>query len=307
MEVKFFDIIIVGAGPAGMTAAVYARRAGKSVLVLEAESFGGQISFSPKVENFPSIKSISGSELSDNLYEQVVALGAKIELERVTSVNDNGKTKTITTDYSTYECYSLIIASGLKHRRLSVERENDFIGKGVSFCAVCDGVFYKGKDVAVFGGGNTALSDAIYLSEFAKSVTIIHRRNEFRAETKLVERAKGIGNIAFCLSNVVSGLVGDGSLSGLKIKNVENGGESEISVEGLFVAIGQIPSNEVFRGLVALDENGFVVSGEDCVTDKQGIFVAGDCRTKTVRQLTTAVADGAVAAISACKYVDEIK
>lgn len=301
---KSFDIIIIGAGVAGMTAAVYARRAGKSVLMIEAEGVGGQIALSPSVENFPSRKSVSGAELSDDLYTQATELGAKAELDKVLSISDNGAEKTVTTEYAEYSCKAVIIATGLKHRGLSLPREAELVGNGISYCAVCDGVFYKGKDVAVCGGGSTALSDAIYLSEICNQVTLIHRRTEFRGEVKLVERLREKKNVRFELETVISGYLGEETLTGVSLKSVLNGRESQLKVSGLFLAVGQTPQSEAFSELVELDESGYIKAGEDCRTSRAGVFAAGDCRTKAVRQLTTAAADGSVAAIAACSFID---
>ncbi len=299
-----YDIIIIGAGVAGMTAAVYARRAGKSVLMLEGEGFGGQIALSPSVENFPSRKSVSGAELSDDLFTQATELGAKAELDRVVKITDEGTTKVVTTEYAQYSAKAVIIATGLKHKGLALPRETELIGNGISFCAVCDGVFYKGKDVAVCGGGSTALSDAIYLSDICNQVTLIHRRTEFRGETKLVERLREKKNVRFELETVISGYLGKDVLTGVTLKSVLNDRESQLMVSGLFLAVGQTPQSEAFSKIVELDENGYIKASEDCKTTCEGVFAAGDCRTKTVRQLTTAAADGSVAAIAACSYID---
>lgn len=299
-----FDIIIIGAGTAGMTAAVYARRAGKSVLLIECESFGGQIATSPNVENFPSRKSVSGAEFADDLYTQATDLGAKAEVDRVVKITDNGAAKTVTTEYAEYESKAVIIATGLKHKGLSLPREGELVGNGISYCAVCDGVFYKDKAVAVCGGGNTALSDAIYLSDFCSSVTLIHRRAEFRGEARLVELLRSKKNVHFELEKTISAYKGDKNLTGVTLKNVGDGQEKDLDVSGLFLAVGQAPQSGIFTGLVDMDEGGFIKAGEDCLTSRAGVFAAGDCRTKEVRQLTTAAADGSVAAIAACRYAD---
>lgn len=303
MANKRYDIIIIGAGTAGMTAAIYARRAGKTVLLLESEVFGGQIAYSPCVENFPAMPAISGTEFSDRLLEQVQALGADIELECVTEIKD-GEIKTVITDYSEYECDAVIAAVGLTHRKTGLENEEELIGRGVSYCAVCDGAFFSGKDVFVYGGGNTALQDAIFLSDICRNVTVIHRRDKFRGDEKLVEKLKERSNVSFLLENVVTAINGETALESITVKNTVNGEEQTLGADGLFVAIGQIPRSEVLKGVITLDDWGFVVSGEDCLTDKPGIFAAGDCRNKEVRQLTTAAADGAVAATAACNYID---
>lgn len=297
---EHFDIIIVGGGPAGLTAAIYARRAGKTVLLLEKENFGGQISSSPQVENFPGFTAISGAELADRLYEQAQALGARLELEEALEVQD-GTPKTVTTDYGTYTCAALILATGMKHRTLGLDGENTL--RGISYCAVCDGAFYAGKDVAVCGGGNTALQDALFLAELCRRVTIIHRREEFRGDPILVKRLEALENVSFAMSSVITGLQSEaGALTGLIVRNTDSGAVFELPVSGLFEAVGQLSEQKPAASLVPLDEAGFVCAGESCVTPVSGIFVAGDCRSKEIRQLTTACADGAVAALAACKY-----
>ena len=296
---EFFDIIIIGGGPAGLTAAIYARRAGKSVLLLEKESFGGQIASSPCVENFPGHKAISGTELADLLYSQAEDLGARIELEEVLSVED-GDPKTVTTDYGTYTCRALILATGMKHRTLGLPNE-ELLG-GVSFCAVCDGAFHTGKQVAVVGGGNTALQDALFLSDICAGVTLIHRRDTFRGDPILVEKLRQRENVTFLLDSVITALQGAGSLTGLTVANLKTGEVKELAVTGLFEAVGQMPEKALTEPLVTLDESGFIAAGESCLTNAAGIFAAGDCRAKEVRQLTTACADGAVAALAAVQY-----
>ena len=294
-----YDIIIVGAGPAGLTAAIYGRRAGKSVLVLEKDTFGGQITFSPKLENYPGFEAISGAELADRFYTQAEALGARIELEEVLSVTD-GAVKTVTTDYASYTCTALILATGMKRRTLGLPGEDTL--RGVSFCAVCDGAFYKDRDVAVCGGGNTALQDARFLSELCRKVTVIHRRAEFRGDPILVDKLKVRENVSFELDTVVDELLGEDVLTGLLLRNTVTGETKELPVAGLFEAVGQQPEGKLAAALSVSDESGFIPVGEHCVTDVDGVFAAGDCRAKEVRQLTTACADGAVAALAACAY-----
>lgn len=297
-----FDIIIVGGGPAGLTAALYARRAGKSVLLLEKESFGGQIASSPRVDNYPGLPGISGAELADRFYEQAEAQGARIELEEVQHVTLHGGSCTVTTDYGTYEGTVLILATGLHHRQLGLEREATMAG--ISYCAVCDGSFYKDQDVAVCGGGNTALGDALFLSGLCKSVTVIHRRDEFRGEKSLVDTLKKRDNVTFVLHSVVECLQGDDSLTSLTLRNLQSDAISHLPVSALFEAVGQKPERRLSESLVSVDDAGFVRASEDCKTSRPGVFVAGDCRTKDVRQLTTALSDGAAAAIAACQFCD---
>ncbi len=296
---KHFDIIIVGGGPAGLTAAIYARRAGKSVLLLEKEGFGGQIASSPKVENFPGFTAISGAELADKLYTQAETLGAAIELEEVLEIR-SGTPHTVVTDYASYTCTALILATGMKHRTLGLEGEDTLAG--ISYCAVCDGAFYTGRDTAVCGGGNTALQDALYLADICRHVTLIHRRSEFRADPILVEALKQRENVTVLTDTVVEGLMGTDVLTGLVLRNTATGEQTALPVNGLFEAVGQQPEAALARALSVADAYGFIPAGEDCLTGTPGIFAAGDCRVKEVRQLTTACADGAVAALAACRY-----
>ena len=253
------------------------------------------------MENFPGFSAISGAELADRLYSQADELGARLELEEVLEIRD-GAVKTVVTDYGAYDCRALILATGMKHRTLGLPGE-DAMG-GISFCAVCDGSFYKGRDTAVCGGGNTALQVALFLSDICRKVTVIHRRDEFRGDPILVEQLKKRANVAFAMNTVVTGLLGNGALSGLALKNTVTGEESQLAVDGLFEAVGQLPEKKLASSVAEVDEAGFVPAGEDCLTSAAGVFVAGDCRAKEVRQLTTACADGAVAALAACKYCD---
>ena len=299
-----YDIIIIGGGPAGLTAATYARRAGKSVLVIEKNAFGGQITWSPKVENFPGFVSVSGVELGDKLLEQAMEQGAEVELEEVETLTVNGGVKRVRcVSGAEFEARAVIIATGARPRMLGLPREQELIGNGVCFCAVCDGAFYKGQEVAVNGGGNSALQDALLLSETCRKVYLIHRRDSFRGEAKLVDALKAKDNVEFILGARITELVGEDELCGLKLDC--NGETRNIDVTGLFVAIGHAPDNGKFSNLIALTESGYADSGEDCLTVTPGVFTAGDCRRKSVRQLTTAVADGSVAALAACAYLDE--
>lgn len=298
-----FDIIVIGGGPAGLTAAVYARRAGRSVLVLEKESIGGQIASSPRVDNFPAVPGISGAELAQRLYAQAEELGARVELEEVLELRP-GSLWQVVTDYGAYEAQALILAAGMRHRTLQLPGEDTL--QGISYCAVCDGAFYAGKDVAVCGGGNTAVQDALFLSEQCRSVTLIHRRDRFRADPILVERLGKRENIRREMNASVAALLGeDGVLTGLVLRDTRTGSTRELPVSGLFEAVGQLPQTALAADLAALDEAGFILAGEDCVTRSPGVFAAGDCRKKEVRQLTTACADGAVAALAACRFCEE--
>jgi thioredoxin reductase (NADPH) len=300
-----YDIIVVGGGPAGLTAATYARRAGKSVLVIEKNAFGGQITWSPKVENFPAFVSISGAELGDKLLEQAMEQGADVELEEVSEIClVDGVKKVICLSGAEFEAKALIIATGAKPRMLGLEREEELVGAGVCFCAVCDGAFYKGETVAVNGGGNSALQDAMLLSETCKKVYLIHRRDTFRGEAKLVEALRAKENVEFVLNAKVVELVGEDELSAIVVE--QEGQRRALDVAGLFVAVGHAPDNDIFAEHIELDKGGYAASGEDCLTRSAGIFVAGDCRAKSVHQLTTAVGDGSVAALAACSWLDAL-
>lgn len=297
-----YDIIVVGAGPAGLTSALYALRSGKKVLIIEAETFGGQITMSPLVENYPGKAAMSGIEFSDSLMDQVSELGGEFELSRVLEIK-NGDTKTVITEDGEFTAKSVIIAVGAKHRALGLEKEEEFVGHGISYCAVCDGAFFAGKGVAVCGGGSSALVDALYLAGICEKVYLIHRRDAFRAEESLVKRVKEKENIELVLDAVPTKLIGENRLEGVEVTK-KNGESLVLSVPALFVMIGMEPQNEGFKNVASLEEGGYFDSGEDCKTRTAGIFVAGDCRRKSVRQLTTAVSDGTNAAVEACEYID---
>ena len=301
-----YDIIIIGAGPAGMTASIYARRALKKVLVLEAVSYGGQIINTLDIENYPVESHISGFDFSTKLYNQAVELGAEFIFEKCIKVDKNDSSFEVFTTSSKYQCKSLIIATGADNRKLGLDKEVEFIGKGLSYCATCDGTFYKKRDVAVVGGGNTALEDALYLSNICNKVYLIHRRAEFRGDISVVEKIKSKNNIEIIYNSNVSKLIGDERLNAIEISNLD-GSKKEISVSGLFVAIGKIPENENFKDIIKVDDNGYIIAGEDCHTNIDGIFVAGDNRTKMLRQLVTATSDGAIAATEAIHYLENMK
>ena len=302
-----YDVIVVGGGPAGMTAALYAQRNGKSALVIEKSGFGGQITHSPKVENFPGTLSMSGNEFADSMMDQIIAQGADIEIDEVTKILDKGSYKDVVTEMgSTFEGRTVIIASGVKHRMLGLEGEYDLVGEGISFCAVCDGDFYKGKEVCVIGGGNSALQEAVLLSEKCSFVTVIQDMPVYTGEKKLQEVLFTKKNVKGITGVKVTKLIADsGDFKGIEIEHTASGNREEIMCDGIFVAIGLIPENEPFKDLAKLNDFGYFDSDERCLTDTPGIFVAGDCRSKGVRQLTTAVADGAVAALAACRYINE--
>ena len=298
-----YDIIIIGGGPAGLTAAVYARRAGKSVLILEKNTFGGQITWSPRVENFPGFASISGTELGDLMTNQAMDQGAEVELEEVCAVENGDGCKVVRcVSGETYSARAVILATGAKPRLLGVAREEELTGCGVNYCAVCDGAFFAGAPVAVVGGGNSALQDAMLLSETCSKVYLIHRRDSFRGEQKLADALAQKANVELVLNARVTELLGDEELSGVIVE--QSGEARRLDVEGVFVAVGHQPDNEAFASLMALDPRGYADAAEDCVTATPGFFVAGDCRKKGVHQLTTAVADGATAALAAVSYID---
>lgn len=297
-----YDIVVIGAGPAGLTAALYARRASKTVMVLEKGAFGGQITFSPKVENIPGFASLTGNEFAEKLVDQALGQGAEVDLCEVTEIKDNGDTKIVVTDSGEYEAKAVIIATGATHRLPGLDREFDFIGNGISFCAVCDGAFYEGKTVAVLGGGNSALQEAILLSDLCKKVYVIQNLETLTGEKKLQEQLFKKDNVEIITLAKITELLGDSELNGVKIE--ANGEEKTLVVDGLFVAIGLIPQNKPFENVIALDKWGYADSDEACVTKTNGIFVAGDCRKKRIRQVATACADGAIAALAACDFID---
>jgi thioredoxin reductase (NADPH) len=305
--IYMFDIIVVGGGPAGMTAALYALRNNKKVLILEKNSFGGQITYSPKVENYPGTKQMSGNEFADRFLEQLLYQGAEIEIETVTGIRDEVSCKyVLTEDGNEYQCKAVIIATGVKHRMLGLENEYDLVGNGISFCAVCDGDFYRDRVVAVAGGGNSALQEAILLSEVCKEVVIIQDLDCFTGEKKSQEVLFSRKNVRAITGAIIEKLlIKDGELSGVSLRKQADGKLTELSCDGLFIAIGLIPENEAFADIVRLNKYGYIDAGEDCLTGREGIYTAGDCRVKTLRQLTTAISDGAVAAVAACKYIDE--
>lgn len=297
-----YDLVIVGAGPAGLTAAIYARRAEKRVLVLEANSYGGQIVNTPDIENYPVEAHISGFDFATKLYEQTRALGAEIAFEKVTEIR-NGDPKTVVTAKNTYAARAVILATGSENRKLGLPGEDALVGRGVSYCATCDGAFYRKKTVAVVGGGNTALEDALYLADLAETVYLIHRRDAFRGEESTVARLKQRENVRILYNSNVTKLNAEARLTSVEVTNKVTGEVTELAVNGLFVAVGRIPENQNFASLIELDEAGYAVAGENCRTRAEGVFVAGDNRTKDVRQLVTATADGAVAATAAIQYL----
>lgn len=301
------DIIIVGGGPAGLTAAVYALRAGKSVLVIEKSAFGGQIAYSPKVENIPGTRVISGTEFADSFVSQALDLGAEVELETVTKVEKTGNCFVVSTEEgNAYEAGAVILAVGVKHRMLGLPGEQELVGHGISFCAVCDGAFYTGQEVAMIGGGNSALQEALLLSEVCTKVTVVQNLADFTGEKKLAEALLEKENVEVRFCTLVDGYEQEnGNLTGLRLRNDVTGETSHIRVDGAFLAVGLMPENDAFAQLAALNDWGYFDSAEDCVTRTPGLFVAGDCRSKRIRQVVTAAADGAIAAMAACRYLEQ--
>ena len=298
-----YDILIIGPGPAGLTAAIYARRAGKSVLVLEKDSFGGQITFSPKLENYPGFESVSGNELAQRMLEQTLALGADVDMDNVTGI-ENGPVKTVIGENARYEARAVIIAAGARHRRLGLPREEALIGNGLSFCAVCDGAFYQGAHAAVIGGGNTALQEIVLLAEVCAKVTVVQNLAFLTGEQRMIDQVLARPNVEILYSTICVGYEGEDHLTGLRLRNTDSGEERLLAVDGAFLAIGTEPENLPFAALAPLDQAGYIKADESCRTATEGVFAAGDCRTKAWRQVATAVADGAAAALNACKYLD---
>ena len=302
---KMYDVIVIGAGPAGLSAALYAGRARLKTLVVEKKKEGGQIALTSEVENYPGcVEGESGPTLIDRMYNQAKHFGAEFVYDEIESVDLQGSIKQLNGKKDVYKSKAVIVATGASSRPIGCPGEKEFIGKGVSYCATCDGMFFRGRDVAVVGGGNTALEDAMFLSNYCNKVYIIHRRDKLRGEEKIAKAISEKDNIEMVWNSNVVKLIGDDKVEGITVKNSVDGSEKDIQVSGLFIAVGQEPDNYDFEEVVELDDKGYVVAGEDCKTESRGIFTAGDCRTKNVRQLTTAASDGAVAAIGACEYID---
>ena len=299
-----YDIIVIGGGPAGMTAAIYARRAAKSVLVLEAVACGGQIINTPDIENYPVEAHISGFDFSNRVHQQAKDLGAEFIFEKAVGIREENGFKTVVTSKNTYQAKAVILATGSENRKLGLEDEDRLTGRGISYCATCDGNFYRNKTVAVVGGGNTALEDALYLADLAKQVYLIHRRDSFRGEEASASRLKERENVEIIYNANVTRLLSEKRLKAIEVTDKNDGSIRTIELNGLFIAVGRVPENQNFASLVDLDDAGYVIAGEDCRTNADGIFVAGDNRTKLLRQLVTATADGAMAATEAVKYVN---
>ena len=304
-----YDLIVIGGGPAGMTAALYALRNGRSVLLLEKNSFGGQMNYSPRIENYPGIPSISGLELADSMMQQIIDQGAQVELETAVRIEDQGAIKQVHTEEGKYyAAQAVILATGARHRMLGLAGEEELIGNGISFCALCDGDFFAGQDIAVAGGGNSALGEALLLAGICKSVTIVQDLDCLTGEKSTQDALGKLDNVRILTGMRIEELLSvDGHLTGLLLKNARTGEKSTLSCDGLFVAIGLIPDTEAFADQAALNEQGYIDAKDDCLTGHAGIFAAGDCRSKAVRQIATAISDGAVAALAACRYIDSLK
>lgn len=299
-----YDIIVIGGGPAGLTAALYAARAGKSVMVLEQNSFGGQIATSPRVENYPSIAEISGAQLANDMFEQAVSHGVEFDMGCAT-VAKNGQLFDVATEYNNYQAKAVILATGVSHKHLGIDSEQQFAGKGICYCAVCDGAFFRDKDVCVVGDGNSAAQYALYLQDICSSVTLLTLFDKLFCDKELTTRIVNSDKIQWIQNVSVAEFVGEEQLTAVVYKD-SDGAITYHDTDGVFIAIGQQPHNQPVEHLVQLDDKGFIVAGDDCKTSCPGIFVAGDCRTKLVRQCTTAVGDGATAAFVACQYVDKL-
>ena len=299
------DVIVIGGGPAGITAALYVARSGKTVKLLERQSFGGQIAMSPRVENYPSIKSISGVELIDRMVDQAIDAGVDVDVEDVIKLKKNGDTFIVTTEYSTYETSSVIIASGATHRKIICENSDKFEGKGISYCAVCDGSFYENEDVCLIGDGNSALQYALQLSNYCRKVYVVTLFDKFFGEKSVEKLLYGRSNVEIIHNSELVFLGGDDELEFCRFYKKDENKHFEVNCKGLFVAIGQIPHNDVFKEFVDLDEQGFILTDENLQTKTPGLYAAGDCRRKVLRQVTTAVSDGSIAAVSACRYIEK--
>lgn len=300
------DICIIGGGTAGLTAAIYGLRAGKSVTILEALSYGGQIVNSEAIENYPGIKKISGFEFSTALYEQAMDLGLSFEYDKCTRIEKKKHSFIVYGTVKSYEAKSVIVATGAKRKKINVPGENELTGCGVSYCATCDGAFYRGRDVAVCGGGNTAVDEAYSLSNICNSVTLIHRRDEFRASNQKLDAVRDKDNINIITNASIKSINGDDAVSSITVEDKGTGKSKDIDVAGVFIAVGQEPDSSLICDMLKRDDTGYYISTEQCTTEAEGLYVAGDCRSKEVRQLTTAAADGTIAAIEACKYIDNL-
>lgn len=300
-----YDVIVIGAGPAGLAAGIYGKRAGYIILVLDTSSIsGGQILNTYEVDNYPGIPGVSGTELAEAMKKHCEKLGVEFARGRVSSIVDNGETKELVTKKETFQTKTVIIATGATNRKLGCPGEDEFSGMGVSYCATCDGAFFKDKVVAVVGGGDVALEDAAYLARTCKKVYLIHRRDEFRGAVVLQNQIKSLDNVELVLDSTVESIIGNDSVEKLLIKNKKTNEERELEVDGVFIAVGTVPNTKTISGLPSLDERGYIVADETCETNIPGVFAAGDVRTKQLRQVITATADGANAITSITNYLN---
>lgn len=300
-----YDIIIIGAGPAGLTSAIYACQARKNILLLEKESYGGQILKADKIKNYPGFNEISGFEFATKLYNQVNALEPDIKFEEAIEIKSYDDYKEVITNKNSYKTKSMVIASGAKSRRLGLNNEDKLIGKGISYCSTCDGMFFKDKIVAITGGGNNAIDDALYLSNICKKVYVIYRRKDFRFDSINLSKLKSKENVTFILNSNIINIIGNEKLESIIIKENDTNNETTLNIDGLFIAIGHIPVSSMCKNIINTDKAGYIISNEDCTTNIEGIFVAGDIRVKEIRQLTTACSDGTIAVLNACKYLNK--
>lgn len=301
-----YDIIIIGAGPAGLTSAIYACQARKKVLILEKASYGGQILKADKVKNYPGFEEISGYDFADKLYDQAKSLGTSIIFEEVVKIENNDEFKEVFTNDNSYKAKAVIIATGAQNRKLGINNEDELIGKGVSYCATCDGMFFKDKVVAITGGGNQAIDDALYLSNIAKKVYMVYRRKEFRIDSINLDKLKKKENVTIILNTNIIDIIGKEKVTGITLKENDCDETESLNVDAIFIAIGHIPVSSICENLVDTTDDGYIISDEDCKTNIDGIFAAGDIRKKDIRQLTTACSDGTVSALNACKYINSI-
>ncbi|MEG1501361.1 MAG: FAD-dependent oxidoreductase [Clostridiales bacterium] len=304
-EIFATDVLVIGAGTAGLSAAIYSLRSGHQVILLENNVHGGQILKTSTVENYPAIGQISGFDFANNLYRQAMDLGAKIYYHSLESANLGGKIKEVITSKGIFKAKTVIIANGAQHRKLGCEGEEEFTGRGVSYCATCDGAIYRGKNTAIIGGGNTALEDALFLANLCQKVYLVHRRAEFRGANILAESVQARENIEILYDSVVERIIGQDKVNAIEIKNLKDQSINTFPVEGVFIAVGLQPENGIFKDQVAVDGSGYIIAGEDCITDLPGVFVAGDTRTKILRQLVTAASDGAVSGTQASIYINK--
>ncbi len=300
-----YDLLVIGSGPAGVTASIYAARANKSVLVIEKEAFGGLITHSPKIENYPGFPSISGLELADQFISQAMNLGVNFEFDNIQEVIKTKEGFTLVGENGQYNGLAVIIATGSKHRHLGLPKEEELTGHGISYCAVCDGPFYTGKDIIVVGGGNSAMQEAILLSGYCKSVLMVQNLDKLTGEASSAELIEKTDNINVIYNKVVVELCGTDTLDAIIVEDVNTKEREKITTDGIFVAIGQVADNEPFKNVCNLDKAGFIISNDSCTSEVEGIFVAGDCRQKRIRQISTAISDGTIAAVEAIKYLDK--